>query len=836
MIIFGTDKDYNFNGEDIKTSTFDKVLAHLDNFISNKVDFTVDIIIGIDLETNGLDPHVNDPLLVAIGVVDRQYVFDVTDKENGYKLGKLINKWNRIIRWLGQNLKFDNSMLIINLLCRLEKMFDIMISEQRIYQNMDYGYGFEAILLRHTGQEFQIDKRTRQEFIGVNSQTHRFTEKQIRYSAFDIKNLFPIYDSQTKLIEKYNLHFLLSDKLEFGLINVLTDAELEGFYLNETLWRETIAKNEELEFETQVKLDEEIRNLRDNLLEGDERLPLVGGMFDQIRRKHPKIISTDLFGRAVTFADMQGSKGKKRKKVKINTNNPNYSSPTQMVRLFGNLKQLMPTKYGRYEIPLLKLVKNKQGGVNIKIVNKEMEFSTKKEYLEQYILKFSTSAMVKFVKHLIVYRKTNKMLDSFGENFILNYTNPKTGKIHTIFRQCSEVRGDDKEGKSPINGRLSTGDTSRGRPNLQNIPRLKECRNAFFTIPGQSIITCDLGGAEITTMCAKGKDDKLLKYVNEGIFHDYAATHGWRRIFNLRANTLKEFTALVSEEAKTEYRELINKVTNFVVDKVNNPDLRQIGKNMHFGIFYGLHEKKGSETLNITREEAKVYIDFIRQAFPKTIKKLQSYEYFAIDNGYLIIDDRTNARIWFPRIVRNIRHNYEVAQRNKQNPHKHLHEQYSEIEFMEKIEIGGQARNIPISGTQANMLKESMVEIYDYIKKHKLDCKILLQVHDELVVRCPKNMDGQSAEWDEDPLYVYFKPDQPIDMKDDDAREYYGWGKYDIDVSKDIRSLTIYEGKLIGWHVDFPKFVSLTMNEVANRYLNGYKMQSDYHVADTWTK
>jgi len=836
MVIFGTDKDYNFNGEDIKTSTFDKVLAHLDNFISNKVDFKEDIVLGIDLETTGLDPYVNDPLLVAIGVLDRQYVFDVTNKENGYKLGKLIEKWDRIIKWLGQNLKFDNCMLLVNLLCRLQKMYDIMIAEQRIYQNMDYSYGFESILLRHTGQEFQVDKKTRLEFIGVNPQTHRFTEKQIRYSAFDIKNLFPIYDSQCKLIDKYKLHFLLSEKMEFGLINVLSDAELEGFYLNEEQWRDNIAKNEELEFITQVKLDEEIRKLRDNLLEGEERLSLVGGMYDQIRRKHPKIISTDLFGGKVTFADMQGGKGKKRKKVKINTNNPNYSSPTQMVRLFGNLKQLMPTKYGRYEIPVLKLVKTKQGGTKIKIMNKEMEFSTKKEYLEQYILKFSTSAMVEFVKQLIVYRKTNKKIDSFGENFILNYTNPVTGKIHTIFRQCSETKGDDTEGKSPINGRLSSGDTSRGRPNMQNIPREKEYRTAFFVDPKYSVITCDLGGAEITTMTAKSQDEKLLRYVNEGIFHDYAATHGWRRIFNLRANTLKEFTALIGQSHKEEYRDLMDKVANFVVDKKNNPDLRQIGKNMHFGIFYGLHEKKGSETLNITREEAKVYIDFIRQAFPKTIKKLQSYEYFAIDNGYLIIDERTNARIWFPRIVRNIRHNIEVANRNKQNPHKHLHEQYTEIEFMEKIEIGGQARNIPISGTQANMLKESMVEIYDYIKKHGLDCKILLQVHDELVVRCPKNMDGQSDEWNEDPKYVYFKLDNPIDIKDDDMREYYGWDKYDIDVSKDVRSLTIHDGKLYGFHVDFPKFVALTMCEVANRYLNGFKMRADYHVADTWTK
>lgn len=836
MIIFGTDKSYKFVSDDLRIASFDAALALFKENINKKVDFTNDIILGLDSETSGLDPYINTTLLLTVGTPKVRFVFDVTNPANKLKVGKVLDDFNSHILFIGQNLKFDNNFMIVHHGMKMRKMWDIMIGHQRIYQNMGYRNDLVNIIKYYTGIEVQdIDKTIRQQFIGAKPDRHIFTEKQVRYAANDIKYIEPVMIAQKQLVKKYGYEFLLSDELEMGLINVLSEMELEGLCVNKEQMKKLIAENEDKRFKLECDMDEMLRKLRDDLLvEPETRMTMVGGPYDQPRNRHPRIVSQDLFGGEVSYVDMQRTKGKRAKKVKVNTQNINYSSPTQMIRIFANLNVPMPTKFGRYIVPFFADKKNKQGTIVYYIANKNEQFTTKKEYLEQFAIKFKEHPMTPFVKLLVDYRKVTKRLDSFGEQFIKEFINPVTGKLHTVFRQCAEVREDGKDGKSPINGRLSSGHADENKPNMQNIPREKEYRTAFHTDPGYSIITCDLAGAEVTVMADKGADDKLLKYVNDGTFHDFVATNAWRQIYANRAG--KEFDILENyrelnqhppEKVMLSWKDNQKNAKTFIVDKHNNPDLRQYGKNMHFGTFYNMGKKKAGETLNIEPDEGQIYINYIRKAFPKTFKTLGEFAAFAIENGYLVIDTRTNARIWFPDVLKVIRHNRQAIEHNKTAKRDDLMH-YTELEFMDRIDIEGAARNISISGTQANLVKESMVVLWNHKEKNKLDVKMLLQVHDELVMKCPKNMDGQSEEWEDSPVYVTFKPDKPFSLRNEELLEYYAVDKY-----KDIE---VYKDTIVSWKVDYPRFVSLNMCEVSNRYLKTFKMRADYHVADTWIK
>ena len=161
----------------------------------------------------------------------------------------------------------------------------------------------------------------------------------------------------------------------------------------------------------------------------------------------------------------------------------------------------------------------------------------------------------------------------------------------------------------------------------------------------------------------------------------------------------------------------------------------------------------------ISREEGGVYIRTVKSEIPDTFKLVENNVRKALRYGYLILNERTNSRIWFPAVIQSIKYGFD-------------------LDFKDKIKIDGKARNIPISGTQADMLKEAMVEIQYDIDKNNWDCRLLGQVHDELIYKFPETKE------------------------------------YDF----------------------FPQYVADKMCTTANLYLNNVKMGADYEVKYTWTK
>jgi DNA polymerase-1 len=268
-------------------------------------------------------------------------------------------------------------------------------------------------------------------------------------------------------------------------------------------------------------------------------------------------------------------------------------------------------------------------------------------------------------------------------------------------------------------GRLSCGDTKNAsKPNLQQIPKLKKLRQCFGYLKGYKILTIDLTGAELVILGSKAQDFKLIE-LNNGDMHSYLAQKSWRKI-------LKDDTYIISQEINTDKR------TEF--------------KNVNYGILYGAGVRKIAETLNVSLDHAQLVMDTLNDELPDTFRYMDTASAFALANGYIEFNSRTHSRRWFVERGRS-----SVGQ------------------------VKRAAINAPIQGTQADMIKEAMVEINKYLIKNNIDGHLLMQVHDELVFA----------------------------FRDRD---------------------------------EFPEEIKKIMLDTANKYLVGVEMKASYHVEDTWTK
>ncbi|PWK28592.1 DNA polymerase I [Arcicella aurantiaca] len=238
---------------------------------------------------------------------------------------------------------------------------------------------------------------------------------------------------------------------------------------------------------------------------------------------------------------------------------------------------------------------------------------------------------------------------------------------------------------SPKTGRIhtsfnqavtATGRLSSTNPNLQNIPirtaRGREIRKAF--IPKNDdflILSADYSQIELRIMAAFAKDESMIEAFNQG--RDIHATTA-AKVFNV---SLDEVTSEMRRKAKT----------------------------VNFGIIYGVSAFGLAEQVGVSRTEAKELIDNYWKEFPAIKKYMNDAVITARDNGYVetILGRR--------RYLRDI---------NSQN--------MVERGFAERNAV-----NAPIQGSAADMIKIAMIKVNDFIKQEKLQSRIILTVHDELV-------------------------------------------------------------------------------------------------------
>ncbi len=226
-----------------------------------------------------------------------------------------------------------------------------------------------------------------------------------------------------------------------------------------------------------------------------------------------------------------------------------------------------------------------------------------------------------------------------------------------------------------------TGRLSSIEPNLQNIPIRNEygrlIRKAFIPSDDSIIVSADYSQIEL-------------------------------RLFSCMANitALKEsFKNNIDVHAKT-----ASDIFNVPIEGVTK-DMRRMAKAVNFGIIYGISGFGLSENLNIDTKEATKFINNYFETYPGIKKYKEEALLDAHKNGYV--------KTMFGRI----RTIPELENKN-----------YMIRSSAERI-----ALNTPIQGTSADIIKIAMVKLFDEFNKHNLKSKILVTVHDELVVDCKKD-------------------------------------------------------------------------------------------------
>ena len=227
----------------------------------------------------------------------------------------------------------------------------------------------------------------------------------------------------------------------------------------------------------------------------------------------------------------------------------------------------------------------------------------------------------------------------------------------------------------------STGRLSSNDPNLQNIPVRtelgNEVRKAFISKNECLLLSADYSQIELRVLAHYSEDPNLISaFNNDQDIHSATAS-------------------------------LVYKVPQENVD----PSMRRIAKIMNFGVIYGLSAHGMTRQTNLNYQESNLFINEYFEKYPKINDYINSTKQSALDNGY--VETLSGRRRYIPEITHS---NFQV--RNA----------------AERMAI-----NMPIQGTAADILKIAMIKIQSQITGNKLNSKMLLQVHDELIFECPED-------------------------------------------------------------------------------------------------
>lgn len=248
------------------------------------------------------------------------------------------------------------------------------------------------------------------------------------------------------------------------------------------------------------------------------------------------------------------------------------------------------------------------------------------------------------------------------------------GKIHTRFVQTLTQTG-----------RLSSTD-----PNLQNIPiRLEEgrkIRKAFVpSHEGWQLFGADYSQIELRVLAHISEDEHMRQaFIDDEDIHSATA----RRVFGLPE------------------------------DEPITSNHRRQAKAVNFGIVYGISDYGLSQNLNITRKEAKTFIDTYFDKYPGVAEYMKEIVKQAKEDGY--VTTLFNRRRYLPDIHSS---NFNIRS------------------FAERT-----AMNSPIQGSAADIIKIAMIRLDEAITKENLQAKLLLQVHDELILEAPPEEMARLAE------------------------------------------------------------------------------------------
>ncbi|HBR03434.1 MAG TPA: DNA polymerase I [Ruminiclostridium sp.] len=257
------------------------------------------------------------------------------------------------------------------------------------------------------------------------------------------------------------------------------------------------------------------------------------------------------------------------------------------------------------------------------------------------------------------------------------------------YRQLTKLKSTYAEGLAkvinPQTGRIhssfnqtvtATGRISSTEPNLQNIPIRtelgREIRKAFIPKEGYMFVDADYSQIELRVLAHITGDEMLQKAFVGGV-------------------------DIHTQTASQVFRVPIEEVTS---------DMRRSAKAVNFGIIYGISDFSLAKDINVTRKEAARYIENYLSTFGKVREYMENIVNFARDKGYV------------ETMFHRIRYIPELKSSN-----------FQVRSFGKRV-----ALNTPIQGSAADIIKIAMVKVWRELKNRGMKSRLILQVHDELVV------------------------------------------------------------------------------------------------------
>ena len=363
-----------------------------------------------------------------------------------------------------------------------------------------------------------------------------------------------------------------------------------------------------------------------------------------------------------------------------------------MTELFANIE--MPLVFVLYDMQKEGVRVDKVGlksygevlGNRIQVLEKEIYDEAGEEF---NINSPKQLGVILFEKMNMPYKKKTKSGYSTAAD-VLDKLAPEYPFVKKIleYRQLAKLKSTYADGLAAyisedgrIHGKFNQTITATGRisstePNLQNIPiRMelgRQIRKVFIPKEGCVFLDADYSQIELRIMAHMSKDEKLIEAYN-------------------MAEDIHRITA--------------SQVFGVPFDEVTDLQRRN-AKAVNFGIIYGISSFGLSQDLSISRKEAS---DYIEQYF-KTYPKIKGY----IDS---MVDDAKKT-------------GYSLTMFNRRRPIPELKSSnFMQRSFGERV-----AMNAPIQGTAADIIKLAMIRVYDALKKGGYKSKLLLQIHDELLV------------------------------------------------------------------------------------------------------
>ena len=265
-------------------------------------------------------------------------------------------------------------------------------------------------------------------------------------------------------------------------------------------------------------------------------------------------------------------------------------------------------------------------------------------------------------REILNYRSMSKLKSTYID-VLPALINPQTGRVHTSFNQTV----------------TATGRLSSSEPNLQNIPIRgewgKRIRETFIAEGDNFLLSADYSQVELRVLAHLSSDEGLIE--------------AFRNNLDVHTRTASELFGVTAEQV--------------------SPDMRRIAKTVNFGVIYGISPFGLSETLSISREEAKQYIGQYFARHPGVQRYIEENLREAKKNGY--VTTLFGRRRAVP----------ELGNRN----------------MMVRQQGERFAINSPIQGTAADIIKIAMITIGKKLRESGMATKMILQVHDELLFEVP---------------------------------------------------------------------------------------------------